>query len=182
MNMDRYHLNLNIPAQMIGYVLLCLTTLAVALLTVATLTACCARLRRTSQVAFSVVAMLIVLCALAGAAVLGSYLQFTMHWTDDLYYPLLAMTILYALTAAVMLMRGLRVTQDESPVTVAATWPRGKLAIGLAVVLALQLITFWNLDLAARQRLATVRATQAISSRLLALFRRAASPRTPFGR
>ena len=51
---------------------------------------------------------------------------------------------------------GLRRDADAA-VPRAATWPRGKLAAGLAVAIALHLMTFWNLDLAVRQRVETLR-------------------------
>ncbi len=39
----------------------------------------------------------------------------------------------------------------------AADWPRGKLAIALVAAVALHAMTFWNMDLAARQQLASLR-------------------------
>ena len=46
---------------------------------------------------------------------------------------------------------------SEIAPTVAGNWPRGKLAIALGVAVALHLMTFWNLDLAARQQAENLR-------------------------
>ena len=54
------------------------------------------------------------------------------------------------------MIKGLR-RDETAEATVAAAWPRGKLAIGLAAAFALYCMTFWNLDLVARQQLAALR-------------------------
>ena len=69
-------------------------------------------------------------------------------------------------------MYGLR-RQSEPALIRAGSWPRGRLAIALSVVVALHLMTFWNLDLAARQQLASLR----IEAGALALW--VAPPRVP---
>ena len=57
--------------------------------------------------------------------------------------------------ATIIIRRGLRRSED-SPA--AASWSRGRLSVALAVVAALHMMTYWNLDLAAREQLATLRA------------------------
>ena len=53
--------------------------------------------------------------------------------------------------------RGLRRVDPQMHRAAAADWPRGKLAIALVAAVALHAMTFWNMDLAARQQLASLR-------------------------
>src|SRR5206468_4272430 len=77
-----------------------------------------------------------------------------------------------AVGSAVVLLLGLRRTgPDEAPA--ARTWPRARLAVALAAALAVDYITFANLDLAVKVELAAVRAEA--GARALAL----SPPRVP---
>ncbi len=76
--------------------------------------------------------------------------------------PLLALTLSFAAGTVWLLVKGLRSAGVEgqpaaAPVAAAASWPRGKLAIALLAAVALYCMTWWNLDLAARQQLAALR-------------------------
>jgi hypothetical protein len=66
------------------------------------------------------------------------------------------LTACSAIGTFVVLVRGLRKRGDLMPK--AASWPRGKLALALVAVLVLSWITFWNLDLSVKGRLASLRA------------------------
>ena len=67
------------------------------------------------------------------------------------------LTAAYTFGAGWLLVRGLRRGAGQEAVR-ATAWPRGRLAVALSVAAALHLMTFWNLDLAAQQQLATLRA------------------------
>lgn len=136
-----------------GYVLLWIENLAVSLLLVAALLACIARLRRPAvRVLLSMKLVVLLLAVYAGLTGLAAYLQFGILASDSWFYPILALTLGYAVGAIWILARGLRCVEGEAR-PAAASWSRGKLAIALAVAVALHVMTFWNLDLAMRQHL-----------------------------
>jgi hypothetical protein len=144
-----------------GYVLLWIESLAASLLFVATLVACIGRLRRPW-----VRSVLVVLAALVPLAIYGlaagaaAVVRFAASVSVGAFYPVLALLICYLGGAVWIRIAGMR-RGDDSPLVAAAAWPRGKLAVALGAVLALHLITFWNLDLAIRQRLSGLQAESA---------------------
>jgi hypothetical protein len=63
----------------------------------------------------------------------------------------------FAAAAAVVIKRGTR-PSGFAAARIAATWPLSRLAMAWGAAALLTLITFWNLDLAVRQEMATLRA------------------------
>jgi hypothetical protein len=145
-----------------GYVLLWFENLAVALLLLATVVACLGRWRRAwprvVSWASSVMIALVILAPSAGLTGLAGYLKFALGLPSFWFYPLVALTTSILVGAVWILIAGLQRDNEGLTGPRAAAWPRGKLAIALGVALALHLTTFWNLDLAVRQRMATLRA------------------------
>jgi hypothetical protein len=142
-----------------GYVLLWAENLTVALLLAALAVAGPRRWRPLGTYkVLSVVLVLVILLPYAGLTGLTGRLKFGLGLTTSWFYPLVALTVCYTLGAGWILVAGLRQGEAGLPGPRAAGWPRGKLAIALAVAFALHLMTLWNLDLAMRQRLGTLRA------------------------
>lgn len=141
-----------------GYALLWLATLGAELLLFATLVACIARIK-LPLLRTSVLVLLIVTVAAAYGGMLF-FVEWLEHerWAHhDWRQPWWALAILFSLGATLILFSGWRRTGAEPGVSRAATWPLGKLAIALVVAMALDLMTFWNLDVAVRQRLSALR-------------------------
>lgn len=142
-----------------GYILLWVENLAVLLLAVALLLACVGRLRRRWlrhglwAIAFFAI---LVPPGLLTAAVWSMVFQHQ-TWAIKWFAGMLALTISFLVGSLWLRIAGLRRVADAPVPTVAGTWPRGKLAACLAIAVALHLMTFWNLDLAARQQLETLR-------------------------
>jgi hypothetical protein len=67
---------------------------------------------------------------------------------DVPFYPLVTITIFYLGGAIWLFIAGYR----------GVNWARGKLSLAFGVAVALHLMTFWNMDLAAQQQLAVLRA------------------------
>jgi hypothetical protein len=139
----------------VGYAMIWIEGLAAAGLLVATITALVARLtRRWLQ---------IVLIALAALFPLAAGLCFTVpmgmliRWMGPAWFTYgLSWTILIAGGAVGVACLGLR-RRGAEPVPAASAWPRGKLAVALAAVAVLFVMTFWNMDLAMQNRLGAVR-------------------------
>jgi hypothetical protein len=142
-----------------GYVLLWVENLGVLLLTVAVVTACVGRLRRRW--------LRHGLLAITSIAIFLPLLVLTLFWWSAVYQhqtwavkwfdAMLALTISFAVGSLWLWIRGLRRIDNAPMPTAAGDWPRGKLAMFLAIAVALHLMTIWNLDLAARQQLETLR-------------------------
>jgi hypothetical protein len=79
--------------------------------------------------------------------------RFSGNVVTGLLPPLVALLVVLLVGFAVFRRRGLRLVEGRSR---AADWPRGRLALACGAAVALLLMTFWNLDLAVRQRLAAV--------------------------
>ena len=143
-----------------GYALLWIENLAVDLLIVATLVACIGRLERPRlRLALSLLVALPILVASAIALAGLGYLRFVRSILDGgLFYPLLISAGCFVIGVGWILGVGLRRRTDDLAATVAATWPRAKLALVLAVAIGLHMMTLWNLDLAVRQQLASLKA------------------------
>lgn len=141
-----------------GYALLWIEHLAAVMLLVATLIACCSRLRQSRlRVALSVLVVLVPLIAY-GLLICGlGYLRSKLI-IIGVYYPLVFLAVCYVIGAVWILYNGLRQRNDDSTLAVAMTWPRGRLALMLAIATGLHMMTWWNLDLSVKQQLAVVRA------------------------
>jgi len=144
----------------VGYAMMWLEWLAAAILFVAVATACLARLRRPRlRIGLSLAAALlpivkgsVIACIFAYVAMVTLRPWYTYHWF--LFW--FSWTACSAAGIVLVLVAGLRRRGGASPG--AASWPRGKLALGLVAVLLLSWITFWNLDLSIKGRLASLRA------------------------
>ena len=143
-----------------GYAMMWLEWLAAAILFVAVVTACLARLRRAwLRVGLSVAAALLPVVkgsviAFIFAWVAAKLLQqwYSYHWF--LFW--FSWTVCSAAGIVLVLVAGLRRRGGPSPG--AASWPRGKLALGLAGALVLSWITVWNVDLLVKNSLTALRA------------------------
>jgi hypothetical protein len=140
-----------------GYFLLWIESLAVSLLLVATMTACAGRLRRhRPRLAWALVTPLLLALCYAAMSLFTAVFQFYTH-IDAWFWPIIALTIFFIAGAAFIVVRGLKYVDAERTSVAAADWPRGKLAVVLAAVAVLHSMTFWNMDLAARQQIAALR-------------------------
>ena len=140
-----------------GYLLMWVESLVGSVLLVAAATAWGARRqgRRIRVLAPLVVggAIFLKIAAFTAGAVYGTYVLATRPvWIA--YTALWA--AVYVAAVAVILVRGLRKRDAGEPA--ARKWPAGRLAVGAVVVMALHVMTFWNMDLAAELQLAGLRA------------------------
>ena len=141
-----------------GYALLWIENLAVALFFVAAMTSVIARMRKkwvrnlcASGLIF--VASMFYLFISSGL-ILNTYLG---HITLWLFHPFLALS-LFAIGGGFWLaLHSMLPSKGGLAGPRAAAWPRGKLFAGFFVALALQMITFWNMDQNVKQRMATLR-------------------------
>ena len=143
-----------------AYAMMWIEWLAFALVFVALATACIARLRMgIVRVILATVVAALPVAKGAAAAALFAWLAmvtlrpwYTYHW----FLFFLAWSLCAAVGAVVVVAAGLR-RRGEDRTPVAASWPRGKLALMLLGVMLLAWITFWNLDLSVEGRLASLR-------------------------
>jgi hypothetical protein len=144
----------------VGYAMMWLEWLAAAILFAAVTTACLAWLRRPRlRIGLSLAAALLPIIKGAFLAFVFGFFAlitlrtwYTYHWF--LYWFL--WKVCSAAGIVWVLVAGLRQYGEPSPR--AASWPRGKLALGLAASLVLSWITFWNMDLSVRNSLTLLRA------------------------
>lgn len=142
-----------------GYALLWMGGLAAALLLVATVLAAAGRLRRRwARILWPSLTAMALLGTYVGLTVLAGCYSIPLLAAERWFWTLLVSTLIYGMGAVWMLFRGLRRGAGDPPVPAAGTWSSGRLAVALVAVIVLESMTFWNLDLAARQRLATLRA------------------------
>jgi len=129
--------------------------LAAVGLLVATITALVARLtRRWLQIVVIAVAALF---PLAVGVCFTVVMGMIMRWMGPAWFSYgLSWTILIAGGAVGVACLGLR-RRGAEPVPAASAWPRGKLAVALAAVAVLFVMTFWNMDLAMQNRLEAAR-------------------------
>ena len=136
-----------------GYALLWLEALAGELLLLATLVAVIARIRwpwlRRSLL---LVLVIVAEAAYAGLLIIIACIKAKLWAPDDWGQPVWPLVILCGAGAVVIPLLGVRRVKGEPEVPAAARWPWGKLAVTFGVVLALNLMTFWNLDAAVKQR------------------------------
>lgn len=140
-----------------GYFLLVIESLTFALLLMATVLACVGRFRRGwLRLALGLPVTLALASAYTALTIGAAFLQ-SSGTSERWFYPTLALTIAFLGGSVWIWVRALRRVGDEPRRAAAAAWPRGKLAIALGVVAALHAMTLWNMDLAARQQLASLR-------------------------
>ena len=139
-----------------GHMLLWIEGLAAMLLLVAWVTAVAARRRhRGVQRALPITAALLVF-GVAVLAVVGAYaLRYITLCRPNLVLYTASWAVVFAAGAVAVLARGLRTRDDERA---AKAWPAGRLGVALAAVIALDMMTLWNMDLAARNYLTAQRA------------------------
>lgn len=68
------------------------------------------------------------------------------------FYPILALTFFYACGTIWLWIAGIFSNNGGSNASCAACWPIKKLALAFGIALALHMMTFWNIDLQARQQ------------------------------
>lgn len=143
-----------------GYAMMWLEWLAAAILFVVVTTACLSRMKRPwLRIGFSVAAALLPIAKGSVIVYIFAYIAmitlrpwYAYHWFL-FWFSWMACS---ATGIVLVLVAGLRRRGEPSPG--AASWPRGKLALGLAAALVLGWITFWNIDLSVRNSLTALRA------------------------
>ncbi len=141
-----------------GYVLLGIENLIVALLLLATAFALIGRLhRRWLRIALWMPLVLLLMLVYASAAALAATLNVKGVAIVGDFWGVPLLSIAFFIGCIALMAWGLRRDTSESAPTVAGRWPRGKLSIALAVAAVLNAMTFWNMDLAARQQLDALR-------------------------
>lgn len=142
-----------------GYFLLWLENLSLSLLFVATLLACIGRVRsERARLVLGVIVIVVPLLIYLGLISPAAAMELGPQGTKlGLFVPFLTLTICYLVGAVVLRWRAFRLTDDNPPIP-AAHWPRGKLAIALATVFVLHVLTLINMDASAQQRMAGIRA------------------------
>jgi hypothetical protein len=142
----------------VGYALIWLEFLVAALLWIILVTAWVSR-RRSRWVRMVVVALatLVPLAPVVVCAILSTmgFVGATIWWGWLVYVT--AWILALAAGAVVVAVKGLRSGEAKGSVR-ASLWPRGSLALALAVAALLAMMTFWNMDLATRNQLVAVRA------------------------
>ncbi len=138
-----------------GYVLLWIEDATLAVLIVATVTAWAARRRRPWLRVALPLATAIVVLAKIGAFVAGSVWMRVNHMVPDWLVYTVPWAVVFAVAAAVVLVRGLRIREGERA---ARQWPAGRLFVGCVAAMALHLVTFCNMDLSAEIQLAAAKA------------------------
>ncbi len=147
-----------------GLTLIWIESLAACLLLVALVTACSARLsgRWLRTLLPILVALVLALLGLA-LSVTGGYLMKQSRIHSWIFYYTSLWAVAFIVAGVIMLRRGLRrqgsgMASDQPPRTAARSWSRAKLAVATGAALLLCAITFWNMSLAARHKLAATRA------------------------
>jgi hypothetical protein len=145
--------------RIMGYGVLWIETLAVLLSFMALLLACVGRWRRRwlRHAVWAVAWFLIVMPLIFGTIAWFSMVLQHAAWAAMLSYGSLAMLIAFLVGSLWLWWRGLQ-RIDEGPIpTIAGYWSRKNLAIALAISIMLTLMTYWNMDVAARQQLEGLR-------------------------
>ncbi len=141
-----------------GYLLLWLESLTCSMLFISVAVACIARLSgRRRRFAAATLAILLPFAYYTALTTLDAIVEIRYRVQAGWFWPAVVLTLAYLAGAIVLSTRGLmRAARDDRPL--AASWPRGKLALALAAAVMLHTMTFSNLDANAKQSLATVRA------------------------
>jgi hypothetical protein len=141
-----------------GYAVLWLENLAVVLLLTATAVALSSRWKWTVlRLGLPLLVALLILAGHAGCTVLVAWL-WPKRLGSEWLCPLAAITLCSAIGIGWILLVGLRRGREDRSRPRAAHWPRARLASGFALVLAMYLMTFWNLDLAVRHQVSALHA------------------------
>ena len=141
-----------------GYALLWIVTAVGELVLVATLLACIAHVRRSwLRISLSVLVVLVALGSYLALNYATVWVRKALWASDEWGAPGRLLALVCSVGAIWILYRALRRVGEEPRVPAASRWPRGKLAATLAIIFALYLMTFWNLDAAARQRIEALR-------------------------
>jgi hypothetical protein len=141
-----------------GYILLWLENLAVSLLLVALLTACSAHVKgHLLRPVLMLITLLIPLLFYGFVTLADLRLETIVRVHTGWFWPLVMLLATFFIGGVEIWRRGRRgMVETAGPAAVA--WPRGKLALVLAAVLLLHVMTFLNLDEAVRQGMAQLRA------------------------
>jgi len=149
-----------------GYVLLWIENLAASLLLTALVLACAARLSRGPwRVLLVTLAIVLPLFAYGCLTAADAEIEFAKRVELGWFWPLLMLALAFLAGSLIVLRAAMRRSAgNEAP---AALWSRAKLAVALFVVLILHVMTFLNLDEAAKKSLVSLRseaAARAISA------------------
>ena len=141
-----------------GYSLLWLEVLVGELLLWATLVALIGRIKWPRLRTWLLVALVIVgLAAYAAMILIVEWAEIKRLAPDGWGNPAWLLAILLATGAVSIAFFGSWRTGPDRATPAAARWPWAKLAVAFLVVLALNMMTFWNLDAAVHQRVDSLR-------------------------
>ncbi|NQT12655.1 MAG: hypothetical protein HQ582_07900 [Planctomycetes bacterium] len=141
-----------------GYALLWLETVVGELLLLTTLVALVGRIKWPRLRMWLFVALVIVaLASYAALFLVVGWAESKRLAADGWGNPARLLAILCAAGALLITFLGSRGTGPDRRTSAASRWPRAKLAVALLVVLALNMMTFWNLDAAVHQRVDSLR-------------------------
>lgn len=112
--------------------------------------------RRRQRFVAALVALAFVILA-AGITWFCGVLKFSLRYESMPFLYLLSWTLALSVGAVIVLVGGLR-ERGEIAVPAARSWPRGTLAVALGALVIVSCITIWNLDLAVKVQLASMRA------------------------
>ena len=135
-----------------GYSLLWLEVLVGELLLWATLVALIGRIKRPRLRTWLLAALVIVgLVAYAAMIFFVEWAEIKRFAPDGWGTPAWLLAILLAAGGVSIAIIGSRRTGPDRATPAAARWPWAKLAVALLIMLALNMMTFWNLDAAVHQ-------------------------------
>lgn len=141
-----------------GYALLWLETAIGELLLLTTLVALIGRIKRPRLRTWLLAALVVVaLTAYAAMVLIVEWAKIKRLAPDGWGNPVWLLAILLATGVVLIAVFGSRPTGSDRGTPAASRWPWAKLAVALLVVLALNMMTFWNLDAAVHQRVASLR-------------------------
>jgi hypothetical protein len=144
-----------------SYGLLWIETLGVTLLGVATAAAITGRLGRRSGerlVAIAVIIAVVIMgLCLAGVVATTAVLKFGVGVEPNWFAYALSLFVA-SILGMIVLLRAARRRPDPGTTMAASIWPRGRLALALAGVAAVTLVTLWRMDVQVRADAAQVRA------------------------
>ncbi len=141
-----------------GYVLLWIENLAVSLLLVATITAFTIQIRhKWLRLSIWATAVLLIFLAYLSITVITGIIRFRLQLRFNWFYPALMLLLFYISGVLRLKYVALKPSGEVPSVPNAVFWHQGKLTLALGVVIALHIMTFWNLNLESQQQAALLR-------------------------
>lgn len=142
-----------------SYGLLWIEALLTSLLWLATWTACSAGIRRSRRWLVRLPGLLVFLIPFAiygGLTYVTGMLKYSFHLVHNWFAYALSLLLAYC-GGAIILFFCARRRSVIAPEISARSWPRGRLALGLAAAAAITCMTLWNMDLEVRGQAANLR-------------------------